>query len=82
MNTSIHENETKNTFSMCGFYECRVAEGARKDDQKQRRHLLYIFSQENTGPVYAAALQEIRAKDQGNNIVFSCRVSFPQKVCN
>jgi hypothetical protein len=35
---------------------------------------MYFFSQENLGPEYAAALQEIRDKDRGNNIVFSSRV--------
>jgi hypothetical protein len=28
------------------------------------------------GPEYAVALQEIRDKDRGNNIVFSSRVSW------
>ncbi len=36
---------------------------------------MYFFSQENLGPEYAAALQEIRDKDRGNNIVFSSRVN-------
>jgi hypothetical protein len=36
---------------------------------------MYVCSQENLGPEYAAALQEIRDKDRGNNIVFSSRVN-------
>jgi hypothetical protein len=35
----------------------------------------FLYSQENMGPEYAVALQEIRDKDRGNNIVFSSRVS-------
>lgn len=48
--------------------------GKRRNWGQGRRWYGDYLSQENTGPEYASALQEIRAKDQGNNIVFSSRI--------
>jgi len=48
--------------------------GQRRQWGQGRRWYGDYLSQENLGPEYSAALQVIRDKDRGNNIVFSSRV--------
>ena len=51
--------------------------GARRDWGVSRRWYGDYLSQDRSDPVYASALAEVRAKDGGNNIVFSCQVKLP-----
>lgn len=48
--------------------------GARRDWGVSRRWYGDYLSQDRSDPIYASALAEVRAKDGGNNIIFSCQV--------
>jgi len=48
----------------------------RREWGSGRRWYGDYLSLENTEPLFKAALQEVRAKDGGNNIIFSSKVNI------
>ena len=50
--------------------------GQRRDWGVARRWYGDYLSQDRSDPMFASALAEVRAKDGGNNVVFSCQVSL------